>query len=256
MENVFRRIPLAISLSAILVACGGGVDQAAAPSSTGAQVVSSAAAISTASTVVPTTTATSRERVKIMPLGDSITERADYRRPLQAKLASAGCSVDFVGGRKDQTDALGVGDPDHEGHGGFRADQIADGARAWAAAAAPAFVMVHVGTNDFYQNQDVASTVADVKRLLSELKAAAPKATILLAQIIPGAGIEKPVAELDALLVGLADGASVRIVNQQQGVNAATDTVDGAHPNAALGEQMAQRWFDVLHPLLGAACIR
>ena len=191
-----------------------------------------------------------------MELGDSITEGFYYRTPLDLRITAAVCRVDFVGSQNQPAGAPGLLDPDHEGHGGFRADQIADGARAWAVATAPDVVLLHVGTNDFYQNQDVASTVTDVKRIVSELKAARPQVRIFIAQIIPGGGIEKKVSELNAAVVVLAEDPKITIVDQNSGIDAAKDTIDGAHPNQALGERMGQRWFDALRSTLQPVCSR
>lgn len=189
-----------------------------------------------------------------MPLGDSITAGPFYRAPLQELLATAGCHVDFVGGETDeQPNQPGLTDPDHEGHPGWRADQIANLARQWTAAARPDLVLLHVGTNDFYQDQDVDSTAADIARIVAEVEAAAPSAIILVAQTIPGGGIEKQVAELDRRIATLVSGKVV-IVDQASGVDANRDTLDGAHPNPALSRQMAQRWMTALRPLLSRNC--
>ena len=184
-----------------------------------------------------------------MELGDSITARTDFRQPLARKLAAAGCTVQSVGSVKlDPTDSA------NEGHGGLRADQIADGTRAWVAAAKPDIVLVHVGTNDFYQSQDVASTVVDTRRIVSEIQAAAPKAQTYVARIIPGGGIETQTQALGAEVALLDNGSSVHVVDQFSDVRPSTDTVDGAHPTAALGEKMAERWFNAIRPAVASAC--
>ena len=67
--------------------------------------------------------------IRIMPLGDSITwgtgssDQTGYRRSLFLSLTGAGYPVDFVGSRSN-----GIPndfDKFHEGHGGFRDDQVA-----------------------------------------------------------------------------------------------------------------------------------
>ncbi|MDP3984815.1 MAG: hypothetical protein Q8Q52_07440 [Acidimicrobiia bacterium] len=72
------------------------------------------------------------EAVRIMPLGDSITEgkvgEATYRYFLWHDLFGAGRAVDFVGsliGVKGGEPKYADFDQDHEGHSGNRADQIA-----------------------------------------------------------------------------------------------------------------------------------
>ena len=66
--------------------------------------------------------------LRIMPLGDSITEgagatsTAGYRGPLWTLLANAGYNVDYVGSNTTNQDKTNGMDPDHEGHGGWRLD--------------------------------------------------------------------------------------------------------------------------------------
>lgn len=248
-----------LALAVVVLATGCGSQGAASTTPTSRAITTSLAPTTTTvvpTAVAPTTSGAPVVPLKIMALGDSITEGLYYRSPLQVRLAASACRVDFVGSQKVPTSPVALFDPDHEGRGGLRADQIADGARAWAAAAAPDMVLLHVGTNDFYQDQDVSSTVADVKRIIAEVKAARPQARLFVAQIIPGGGIEKKVMELNAGVAALASDASVTIVDQNSGVDAAKDTVDGAHPNPALGDRMAQRWQDALRRPLEAVCSR
>src|SRR3954468_24495806 len=69
--------------------------------------------------------------VKIMPLGDSITEsfpgHASYRFFLYNQLVQAGYDVDFVGsltGVNGGAPLYSNFDQNHEGHSGIRTDQI------------------------------------------------------------------------------------------------------------------------------------
>jgi lysophospholipase L1-like esterase len=65
--------------------------------------------------------------VSVMPLGDSITagSAGGYRKPLAQKLASVyHCTITTVGSQAD--DSLPAGEQNHEGHGGWRIDQLAD----------------------------------------------------------------------------------------------------------------------------------
>jgi acyl-CoA thioesterase I len=81
----------------------------------------------------------SNATVKIMPLGDSITEsntgQFSYRYYLWHLLLAKGYHTDFVGSRH----GVGNGPPanpdfdmDHEGHAGWRADEILAQIRVWA----------------------------------------------------------------------------------------------------------------------------
>lgn len=196
--------------------------------------------------------------LRILALGDSITEGNYYRPPLVRLLAADGCAVDFVGSMSDTVNT--PEDPEHEGHGGWRADEIATNARSWVQAADPDVVLVHVGINDFWQGQDVASTIADVAATLDAIESGAPGATVLLAQILPGDSIEAKVTEFNAGLRQLTTASTrnleIDLVDQNSGVDARPtgDTVDGTHPNAAASQRMADRWRAALAPRLAGAC--
>lgn len=64
--------------------------------------------------------------VRVMPLGDSITDGFNvpggYRINLWQRMASGGHTVDLVGSGFNGPAALG--DHDHEGHSGWRIDQL------------------------------------------------------------------------------------------------------------------------------------
>src|SRR5262245_49058971 len=92
---------------------------------------------------------------RIMPLGDSITQgntaTDSYRRPLWKRFQDARLDVDFVGSQRDNNGGPPPAadfDLDHEGHWGWRADEILGSIDGWAAAARPDVVLVHRGSND------------------------------------------------------------------------------------------------------------
>src|SRR5690349_17858040 len=96
--------------------------------------------------------------VRVMPLGDSITEGTQvpggYRIGLWQRLAAAGYRVDFVGTQSNGPAALG--DHDHEGHPGWRIDQIDANISGWLATTGARTVLLHIGTNDVLQNYNLA----------------------------------------------------------------------------------------------------
>ena len=203
-------------------------------------------------------------QVRIMSLGNSITQgdvrHSTYRRPLWQKLQAGGYSVDFVGslstnnGGPNPTPDF---DLDHEGHWGWRADQLVVNARTWAAAARPDVVLIHAGSNDIDQGQTIASTRDDLSSLIDQLRLGQPTLTVLLAQLIPTTNLtnNSNYTTLNALLPALAQlkttaQSPVIIVDQNTGFNAATETTDGVHPNAAGEEKMATRWYAALQALL------
>ena len=198
-----------------------------------------------------------------MPLGDSITESItglnSYRYFLWHLLIDHGYHVDFVGSRH----GVGNGPPanpdfdmDHEGHSGWRADEILDRIQTWARAASPDFVLLHIGTNDLWQGQTVGSTVTDIGDIVDVLRTVNPHIGIVLAQLIPTSadfGIPALNAELPALAAKKNQPASpIVLVDQYRGFDPATMTYDGTHPTDSGNSRMADRWFEKLASLLDA----
>jgi lysophospholipase L1-like esterase len=198
-----------------------------------------------------------------MPLGDSITQSfsplSSYRYYLWHLLLNQNYRVDFVG----SMNGVGNGPPgyadfdmDHEGHAGWRADEILASIQLWATQASPDIVLLHIGTNDLCQGQSGDSTVLDIGNIIDVLRMINPHIRILLAQIIGQASFANcgsPLlnAKLPALVADKNTVESpITLVDQYTGFDASTMTFDGMHPNATGDSAMAQRWFDKLVPVL------
>jgi acyl-CoA thioesterase I len=237
-----RWIPLCVAVMALCTSgCGGSDADNSAPSS------------------VQRSNAT----VKIMPLGDSITQSTkglhSYRYYLWHVLGNNGYHVDFVGSQR----GVGNGPPadsdfdmDHEGHAGWRADEILARIQAWATAASPDFVLLHIGTNDLCQKQTVDSTVSDIGGIIDVLRAVNPRIHILLAELIANAGgcsIPALNEKLPALTAEKDRPESpIVLVDQFTGFDPSSMTYDGTHPNDIGNSRMADRWFEKLAPALDA----
>jgi acyl-CoA thioesterase I len=204
--------------------------------------------------------------VKIMPLGDSITEGASqvncYRYYLDSMLSFAGYTHDLVGSLNTTTDGLvGTGyQPHHEGHWGFSANQILPNIGGWGRAAKPDIVLMHVGTNDI-TSEDVldslstvlSRTISELGAIIDTLRSANPSVTIFLAQIIPGlddgnrARFDSLNVRIPALATAKSTTASkIIVVDQNTGFNYLTDLIDNLHPNANGAKKMAAKWFAAL----------
>src|SRR3954468_16363225 len=125
--------------------------------------------------------------VRVMPLGDSITEGTQvpggYRIGLWQRVTAGGYQVDFVGSQANGPATLG--DHDHEGHPGWRIDQIDANIVSWLRPSGPHTVLLHIGTNDVLQNHDVAGAPARLSALVDHITATAPDAEVFVATIIP-----------------------------------------------------------------------
>lgn len=233
------RFPAVLAL--VLAGCGG--ERPSAPASPGA------------GTFPPAPGA-----VRVMPIGDSITqantETDSYRRPLWALLQAASLRADFVGSERDNHGGPPPHpdfDLDHEGHWGWRADEVAARLDAWARAAQPDVALVHLGSNDVFQGEDDASTVDDLAAVVARLRAANPRVTVLLAQLVPTTRTpaRDRIPRLNASIASLAsrlDSQASRVVavDQHTGFDAAGETRDGIHPNEAGEAKMARVWMAAL----------
>lgn len=125
--------------------------------------------------------------VRVLPLGDSITEGTQvpggYRIGLWQRFTAGGYRVDFTGSQFNGPARLG--DHDHEGHPGWRIDQIDANIVTWLRNTNPRTVLLHIGTNDVLQNHDLAGAPGRLSTLVDRITATVPAADVFVATIIP-----------------------------------------------------------------------
>ncbi|MDG4809386.1 FG-GAP-like repeat-containing protein [Micromonospora sp. WMMD1120] len=125
--------------------------------------------------------------LRVMPLGDSITagvESSDnngYRGELFDALDIVAGDVDFVGSQEAGT----MDDPDHEGHPGWRIDQITRVADCKVAQYKPNVITLMAGTNDINQSYDLSGAPQRLKNLINKALAYSPRATVVVAKLLP-----------------------------------------------------------------------
>jgi hypothetical protein len=198
-------------------------------------------------------------QTRIMPLGDSITEaavgHASYRYWLWHDLVDEGFDVDFVGSMCGVHGGMPLYpdfDQDHEGHWGWRADQVLERIKGWASASRPDIVMIHLGHNDIWRGSDIESTVQDLDGIIEILREVNPAIVVLLAQVIPSTAPQLADLEiLNGAIESLAESVDtptspVIVVDQSTGFDAERETYDGTHPNDAGERRIASRWFGAL----------
>lgn len=192
--------------------------------------------------------------LKVMPLGDSITEgsneAATYRYWLQKQLEGAGVAVDFVGSKSGVfrgEPRFSDFDPDHEGHWGWTTGQVLREIDGWATAARPDVVLLHLGSNDFANDPSVVPP--NLSAIIDSLRNANADVVVFLARIIPMAGAPRdPLNALNAAIERMGrekstERSRVEIVAQDDGFDPAADTYDGLHPNEPGEKKMAEKWF-------------
>lgn len=232
----------------------------------------------------------------ILPLGDSITkgcgsdagpsnnwtavcgpDSGGYRAPLWASLTAAGFNVTFVGTQSSGPAWLPATGQHHEGHPGWRIDQILQILPTWAALK-PDVILLLLGTNDIGQGHPLAEVASNLTTLLNATVAALPAARIVVGTVLNMVNSANPqweatVTALNGQIPALAArfGATVADLAAVSGLcNADTSPLrrlcaecngpasgceppgsfDRIHPTAAGYDLLAGAWAGVLGPLL------
>lgn len=223
---------------------------------------------------------------RVMPLGDSITwgvtdgdganppleQRVGYRKAVRDALHALGYRIDFVGTLQSGADPDQLADdPDHEGHGGWRADELVNGRDSvlpgtgngklseWLHARAPDIVLLHAGTNDLNGNGDPGIEAQDIEQILATInkwESSHWPVTVVLSRIIINhqkdpqhtiAFNDRVIG--DVAVPHIASGDEVIWVDHESALDDFRFYADSLHPNEAGYERMAEVW---LHPLAGA----
>lgn len=216
--------------------------------------------------------------LRIMPLGDSITETTCYRARLWEKLQDAGLTdFDYVGSRVFVNCGNPDYDGDNEGHSGALVtdltsatppedkEGLADLQAALAAHPADV-VLMHFGTNDVWNRRPANAILDAYSVVVDELRKVNPNVWIIVAQIIPvaptdmtcsGCACTECPALTETLNAGIPDWAAMKslpdspilVVDQWTGFSSADDTAEGVHPNDSGAVKMADIWYAALAPL-------
>ncbi|MGH7495002.1 MAG: GDSL-type esterase/lipase family protein, partial [bacterium] len=194
-----------------------------------------------------------------MPLGNSITEgvgsttEAGYRKPLYDLLTNAGVSFDFVGDLQHGNGS--VIDKDHEGHAGFRTEELQ--VAGYLAANPAEVILLEIGTNDISFGESAAQVRDDISNLLDAIKTARPSARIYLSTVIPRTDNRQATTQnLNNLLPNLVQnkinaGQEILLVDIASqflaNANWQTDLMsDDKHPNDDGYALMAQAFFNAM----------
>ncbi len=197
---------------------------------------------------------------RVMPLGDSITDGVGvsggggYRVGLWQRLAQNGYTTDFVGSGYNGPASLW--DHDHEGHSGWRIDQLDANVVGWLRTYTPRTVLLHIGTNDITQNRDLGNAPARLAALVDKITSTSPQTEVFVATLIPVSFADSQVRAYNAAIPGIvssraAAGLRVHLVDMYRALTTA-DLADGVHPNATGYDKMAATWFAALRAVPGS----
>ncbi|SPO06759.1 related to acetylxylan esterase [Cephalotrichum gorgonifer] len=184
------------------------------------------------------------QKLKFMPLGDSITEYTCWRAKVWDQLVTGGLSnnIDFVGSTNTNPAnckaTSGSFDLDHEGHSGFEATEIANlYIKDWAKAK-PDIVNIHLGTNDISAGTSTSDIIGAIYTILLALRAENPNVAVIVDKIIPNPShVEQTQALNAAIPVFVRTYTSEQSpmftgdVSQEAGYKVEYNKADGVHPN-------------------------
>jgi lysophospholipase L1-like esterase len=213
--------------------------------------------------------------VKIMPVGDSITEgkytQGGYRKPLYQMLKDNGYSVTFVGKEdngepaNDTGFSAGMENPNHEGYGSARIGMLLNGGTMEKHTALPIktslannnpdVALILLGTNDIFGITPTDSMRQTMEKLLNAVFEQNPNTTVVLASIPPISKIEARNADVNVYNAVLPE-----IVAKEKALNhkiefadihsVFTDPADlsgdNVHPSATGYNKMAALWYSIL----------
>jgi lysophospholipase L1-like esterase len=198
--------------------------------------------------------------VRVMPLGDSITEGTQvpggYRIGLWQRLVGGRYTVDFVGSQFNGP--ANLGDHDHQGHPGWRIDQIDANITGWLRTQNPRTVLLHIGTNDVLQNYNLSGAPGRLSTLIDRITATVPNADVFVATIIPlsNSGQEAAARTFNGAIPGIVQskvnsGRRVHLVDMHSKLTTG-DLIDGVHPTAGGYDKMAAAWYAALQSVPGS----
>lgn len=224
---------------------------------------------------------TDNDTIKVMPLGDSITDgfwlTGGYRTTLCNLLQENSYSdkIDFVGPNWG-----GDGyDPQHAGYSGYSIDNIeqADsisGARTgissfadWLLDSYPAdVVMLQIGTNDILSYYDLDNITIRLENLVNQILTHVDEDGMVYVATIPcmdasntlyiseyyftvasmDAIVDKYNSEIKDMVLKLqSEGKNVKLADINSVLDK-SDLYDGVHPSAEGYEKMGSYWYDIL----------
>ncbi len=215
---------------------------------------------------------------RILPLGDSLTHGSPdlpggYRGILEAELLRAGINFEFIGSSTSNSDGMRF--PHHEGHPGFRIEELRMGHTNECSQSPPVAetlerfkpdqVLLLVGTNNLYLDPPDCAA-GEMARLLDEIWRESSVRSILVAglpPILPGPkpwGMTVPpdvgerVIEFNRALSALtadhrAKGRDMSMVDMHPCIVERSDWLDdGVHPAPAAVRRIAAQWLqEVIH---------
>jgi lysophospholipase L1-like esterase len=187
------------------------------------------------------------EPLRVMALGDSITQDGmpgeGYRGPLRDLLIGQDdLKIEFVGSRRNGNSELA-----HEGHGGFRIDQLRAVLDEAMASQAPDVVLLHAGSNDIGQGYPPWIAAQRLEELTGRICRLRPLLDLFVASIIPIVGLDQAVdafnAQIPAIVARLQVGGCRAHFVDMNPVITENELPDRVHPDPEGYGKLAAAWY-------------
>lgn len=198
--------------------------------------------------------AIAQSSIKVMPLGDSLTDGHTSPGSYRVDLINKGIPINFVGSQ--QNGPASLSDKDHEGHLGWYINDIKGSIVGWLNTYQPGYILLLIGTNDINRNDDVANAPSRLSSLLDTIINTSPNAYLLVGSIPPIAdpSANARVIAYNSTIPGIvaqkqSQGKHIYFVNINSSINT-SDLTDGVHINTTGYSKMATQWYSALAPLV------
>ncbi|KAL2265951.1 hypothetical protein VTJ83DRAFT_5303 [Remersonia thermophila] len=213
----------------------------------------------------------SGQKVKVMLLGDSLTEISCWRPMVWNQLIQAGVAdkVDFVGSQN------GIGgscprpsgfDTNHEGHSGWQAYDIArQYISGWMQTYRPDIVQFMLGTNDVNIGKRNAQSIIDsYTSLLRTMRSVNPRVKVIIDKIIPTSWSDATIEQVNNLIPGWVQSnttpESPIVIADCSRANGYTNNMlagDGVHTNQQgdefIARQIGPKLIQFVNDVLGGS---
>lgn len=209
------------------------------------------------------------EGVRIMPLGDSITEgypdpSGGYRRVLYGRFIESDIPADFVGSLT--VSSARMPDPAHEGHAGWTSYHLLYGREGydgdvdtWLSAYEPEIILLMCGTNDLFYGRTAVQISSSITALVDHIRAARPAVHLFISTTPPCAyseGFRNTIEQSNGLLADAmrsrSSDAHLHFVDLRTVISTDDLASDRLHidPDGEGNAKIADAWFSALGPEL------
>lgn len=203
------------------------------------------------------------QHLRVMPLGDSITAGVGsttgdgYRLELARDMVEVQqmYTATWVGSQTSGTQS----NPHHEGHSGWRIDELTAQIDTWMATYQPDVVLLEAGVNDARQGATEQTMAARMTTLLGRILADSPTVRVIVGDIVPPwYGTQQDIASVavarfDGLLPAVVAAAGPRVsLARMSAAVTSSQLGDGLHPTDTGYRAMAWVWWRCMGPLLTA----